>query len=106
MGPTTLRWYEDNNIPYTIEKAWLLGKCHEYKKYVTEYCGGRVDVHTCNTDEYPFGIEYGISIMEQESWDKLKQWLNNLSTDRVLEKQELLDMFEEQNKHKIKWFKK
>lgn len=106
MGPVALSWYEDNNIPYTEETRWsdLLGEHITIKTYNPQYCSGRIDIGP-KTEENPWGLEYGVGIMEQESWYKLSKGLNEVELYKLPSRGELFRMFEEEAGHKIKWFK-
>lgn len=101
MGPITHKWYEDNKIPYTVETKYSVAfnrdlNIRHYKEY---YCTGRIDIHTGM-----FGEEYGVEMMKASSWNKLGDWLNKLTSDKVLSKQEILDKFESETGHKIEWY--
>lgn len=45
IGPVSIKWYEDNNIPYTIEKKFstFLNQETVLKKY-EQYAGGRIEI--------------------------------------------------------------
>ena len=75
----------------------------EYKTPNIHYYGGRIDIHHPN---FAYNNEYGVDIMEGESWGLLSDWLDDLSLDELPTKDELFQMFEEQTGHKIKYFKR
>jgi len=104
MGPVCYSWYEDNNIPFTEHKRYSerFNMMLEYKTPNTHYYGGRIDIHHPN---FAYNNEYGVEIMEGESWGLLSDWLDDLSLDELPTKDELFKMFEEQTGHKIKYFK-
>lgn len=106
MGVASNRWYEENNIPYITRKtnSRFLKEQIEVKEYITDYCCGRIDIH--GVPDEPYGLEYGVGIMESDSWIKLSDWLSSLRTSSVLSKDEIFEKFEKENNHKIKWFKK
>ena len=107
MGVASLKWYENNNIPYICicepnrfaKDGWI-----ERKKYDKTYYCGRIDVH--GVPDEPYGLEYGVDVMEGKSWGKLQNYLSKLKLDYLPTKQELLEMFEKETNHKIKWFYK
>ena len=111
MGPVSMRWYEDNNIPYveewqdfkSLRKYGVEAEPRMIRKYLKDYCCGRIDVS--GVPDEPYGIEYGVGVMEKVSWYALGQYLNDLVTEEVLSKEELLTMFEEESGYQIQWFK-
>lgn len=106
MGVYGLYWYEKNNIPYIMEcrpnrfseDGWL-----ERKVYDKTYCCGRIDIH--GIPEEPFGLAYGVDVMEAESWGLLQQWLTCLSLQHLPTKEELFSKFKSDTGHDIKWFR-
>jgi hypothetical protein len=104
MGPISNSWYEENNIPFTTEKRYsnIQGKEVEYKEWDVHYYGGRIDIHHPN---FAYNNEYGVDVMDGESWGLLSDWLDELSLAELPTKDELFQMFEEQTGHKIKYFK-
>lgn len=105
MGPWAGSWYEGNNIPSTVTKHYseFLGKEIEIKKYSRYYAGGRIDIR--GVPDEPYGLEYGLPIMESNSWNLLSEWLLGLETERVLYYTEIINKFEQETGHKIVWFK-
>ena len=105
MGVYSSLWYEKNNIPFVWERmpnkftesGWL-----ERKVYKTQYCMGRVDIHGVANE--PYGLEYGIEVMEAEIWSALQEYLLTLTLDVLPSKEGLLSGFEETTGYKIKWF--
>lgn len=105
MGVYSLGWYEKNNIPFVwsrmpsrfAEGGWL-----ERKVYKTQYYIGRIDIR--GVPDEPYGLEYGVGVMEAESWGVLQGYLSKLKLDNLPTKEELFGMFEEDTGHKIKWF--
>lgn len=106
MGPVALSWYEDNNIPFIEEVRWstLFEKWVAHKTYSPQYCCGRIDIGP-KTEDNPWGLEYGVGIMEQGSWYTLSKWLQEVELYELPSKEGLISMFEEETGHKIKWFK-
>lgn len=85
MGPISKSWYVKNNVP---EGVYLYG--------------GRIDISGIPNE--PFGHEYGVEIMYESSWSLLSDWLDDLTTEKVLTKEEIFELFESECNHKIKWF--
>lgn len=106
MGVANMKWYEKNNIPYISETKWsrAFNKEITIKDYEKYYYCGRIDVY--GHPEYPFNYEYGVSIMEGESWYKFGEWLANLHLDYLPETvEEIYEMFESETSYRIKWWK-
>ena len=111
MGPVSMKWYEKNNIPY--KETWITFKnLRKYgikteprmvKKYLQEYCCGRIDVSGVPGE--PCGIEYGVGMITKESWMAMVDYLKDLKTTSVLSKDELFHKFESDTGQKIQWFK-
>ena len=106
MGVWFNTWYEKNNIPYTIIRRYseTLDREIEVKEYEKHYAGGRIDIR--GVPDEPFGLEYGLPVMECESWSLFSDWLDGLETDNVLPYQEIIDRFEQETGHTIAWFNK
>ena len=104
MGVYSIAWYEDNKIPYTTYSRYnsILGKEIEIKRYEKDYALGRIDIH--GVPDEPWGLEYGVSIMDQESWCKLGDYLRKLALTELPTKQELLKRFELDTGTKINWW--
>ena len=104
MGVYSTKWYEENNIPYKEFTRFnrILGKDVTLREWDTHYALGRIDIH--GVHEEPYGLEYGVGVMEQESWIVLGNYLSRLTLDYLPTKDELFLMFEEDTKHKIRWF--
>ena len=106
MGPASVKWYEDNNIPYTEEVRYskIFDKEYTYKKWHKHYSCGRIDIHGVPNE--PYGLEYSVHVMERDSWELLSDYLYNLEIDYLPSKEELFTMFEEDTGYTIKWFNK
>ena len=105
MGVASLRWYEENNIPFTEEWVSIdsISFSGMVKTYTTYYACGRIDVH--GHPEHPFNYEYGVGIMETGSWYLLSDWLGRLTLDYLPDTvEEIYEMFEKETDHKIKWW--
>lgn len=105
MGVINTHWYEENKIPFTLEKkhSLLLDEEVILKHYHTYYSCGRIDVS--GHPEHPFGFEYSVGVMDNESWYKLGYWLDNLVLPYLPDSvEEIFDMFEKDTGFKINWW--
>lgn len=106
MGVVSTRWYDDHNIPHTLERKYSewLGKEITLKHYEKYYSCGRIDVY--GHPEHPWNFEYGVDVMEGRSWNVLGDWLEDLVLDYLPDTvEEIYEMFEKETGHKIAWFK-
>ena len=95
MGPVYTRWYEDNNIPYVMT--------HGQKEFII-YAAGRIDIRGLDEGEYWCGVhEYDLSPMLSEDWDALANWLYNMQTEELWERDKLIEHFEYWYGKKITW---
>lgn len=109
MGPAGLWWYEENNIPFIIEKKFskIFEKEIEFKTYLKQYAGGRIDCY-CNNikdpDYDPYNRELFLPIMESESFNIFSDWLDKLKTKNLLFEKELFTLFFKETNIKLKFF--
>jgi hypothetical protein len=109
MGPAGLWWYEENKIPFIVEKTFssLFNKEIEFKKYDKQYAGGRIDCY-CNDindpDYDPYNRELFLPIMESKSFNIFSDWLENIKTEKLLTEKELFSLFLEETNIKLKYF--
>ena len=94
MGPASIKWYENNNIPYTIVKYVNkfidpTGKEVERKDY-TEYAGGRIDIH-CDVCQWQ---EIACPIMIGTDWNLLHDFCDEFESDTQLNEVQFFDEFE------------
>ena len=104
MGPISVKWYEDNKIPYqSITRINPnTGNKTTIKKFMKQYAGGRLDDN--GTGE-PFGVELGVPIMESESWNILQEFLWTFTSEEVLTLQQIVQALEDETGFSIVWFK-
>lgn len=105
MGVVSTKWYDDYNIPYTLETRYskLLGKEVTLKHYHKYYCCGRIDVS--GHPDHPWNYEYSVGVMDGESWDAFGEWLDNLTLDYLPDSiDDIVEMFEKETGFKINWF--
>jgi len=84
MGPASLKWYTDRGIDHTKE-YWY---------------AGRIDIR--GVEDEPYGLEYGLAVMDGESWGRFSEFLRSLTTKEVWEYDKLIEEFEKH--HKIRWW--
>jgi hypothetical protein len=106
MGPIVTKWYDDNNIPYTMETILVSTTPREYKKYKSYSCG-RIDIYGLDEEEFYDGkYEYGLAPMETESWNILSEFLNEYKSIELASYDDLIYEFKTQTGHEIQWLKK
>ncbi len=107
MGPISTKWYEDNNIPYVIkETSGAILPIAKYKEYDQSYSAGRIDIYGLSEEDHWGGkSEYSVGVMESESWDHLTEFLDTYKTEDLVSPDTLIDAFEKETGHKIKWWK-
>ena len=113
MGPISPEWYEKNNIPMVetdrTYSRWLspekAGETYLSHKPSVAYSGGRIDIYGLDEQDYYCGTsEYGVSVMESSSWHVLTDWLDDFTSEDLLEYTKLIELFESETGHKIEWF--
>ena len=90
MGVVSTRWYEERGL--------------DHKQ--VQYCCGRIDIRDDSKEGYDGQDEYSVAPMTAESWNILSDWLWDLETEEVVGYYRLIEMFEQQTRHKIEWVKK
>lgn len=87
MGPVASWWYHDRGL--TGSDSWA---------------GGRIDICGLDNVRYYNGRhEYGLPIMDGDSWRRLSEWLNDYSSDTLMSFEELMAEFEQETQHTIRW---
>ena len=114
MGPISTHWYKERNLTRTkvmyvdsdrrSQTLNLpLGTRYEIDEVTEQWCGGRIDIYGVSNEHYP--IEYSLPIMHSDSWNILTEWLENFESDELLAFDELINTFETDTGHKIRWWK-
>ena len=107
MGPISIKWYEDRNIPFVMKRTKGIEPfpARDYKDYV-EYSCGRIDIYGLDEEEYYAGkSEYGVNPMRHEDWYALGEWLDTLKDDYILMTyKELIRQFEHHHGKPIRWY--
>ena len=91
MGPINTEWYRERG---------LINQDNEVTEY---YSAGRIDIRDDSKSGYDGWDEYSVAPMHGEDWNRLSDWLDNLETERLWGKSELLEAFEEETGYKIRW---
>ena len=86
MGIYNKQWYIDNDIEYYV-------------------AAGRIDIRDSSKEGYDGWGEYAVPPMKQLSWNLFGDWLSDLETEEVVGYYRLIEMFEQQTRHKIEWVK-
>ena len=107
MGVYYTQWYIDNGIPCTTETKYSKILEKEIEVITPEYyvAAGRIDIHDSSKEGYDGWGEYAVPPMKQLSWNLLSDWLLSLETEEVVGYYRLIEMFEQQTRHKIEWIK-
>ena len=80
MGPVTLRWYIEHNIPFKEDGVTP----------TIPYAGGRIDIY--GTDSL-YGEEIGLPIMRADHWNSFSTWLDNYKTIEVKTFEAILEAY-------------
>lgn len=106
MGPVSVKWYEDRGIPFEMRETSGTNFAKiEYKHFLEEYAGGRIDVYGLDESEYWGGkCEYGLDVMNADDWRSLSIWLDDFQTEELLSYSDLIGEFEREN-GEIRWWK-
>lgn len=86
MGPTGLWWYEENNIPFeilVINNQFTDYRDKEYKHYLEQYYGGRIDCYCSNPhdpDYDHYNRELSLPIMNGENYRQFSDWLDTFKS--------------------------
>jgi hypothetical protein len=115
MGPVNTEWYRERGLTRRVtttvtEDSVLVelgrknvGDVLEYDEVTEYYSAGRIDIRDDSKEGYDGWDEYSLAPMHGEDWNRLSDWLDNLETERLWGKSELLDAFEEETGYKIRW---
>jgi len=113
MGPWHTSWYAERGLTRKASRivttdfilGYKIGDRLEYDEVVTHYAGGRIDIYGLPEEEYYGGKhEYSLPVMEATSWNVFTEWLDDLSTKQLIPYKEIIERFETETKHKIKWW--
>ena len=116
MGPISMDWFRERGLTHfitkTVESELIseikdlpIGATYEIETTHTQYAGGRIDIRDSSKEGYDGWDEYAVPPMKDTSWGKLSDWLWDLETEEVVGYYRLIEMFEQQTRHKIEWWK-
>ena len=92
MGPVGIKWYSDRGLTH-------------HDEITTYYPCGRIDIRGLDPEKYWNGWdEYSLAPMHGEDWNALSDWLDELKTKTKLSYDELIERFEAETGHKIRWW--
>ena len=95
-------WEHEDNVCISYSTNWMGPINSDWiAKHGEHWAGGRIDIYGVPGEHYP--IEYGLSPMHVEDWNALSDFLDSIETTRLLEYEELIEMFENDYGKKIRW---
>lgn len=115
MGPISLDWFRDRNLIEDVDvvvkndfQARIyrasIGDTVTRQRNTENWCGGRIDIYGLDETEYYGGMsEYGLPIMDGESWNRFSDWLDEYKTIELKTYEQLLSAFEADTGHQIRW---
>ena len=116
MGPINIDWYRKRGLTQMVNRPvkskWLskklklrIGEMYEREEITTEYSCGRIDIRGLDENEHYNGwSEYSLGMMRSDDWSEFSQWLMEFSSEKLVEKEKLIEMFEEHRNKKIRWW--
>ena len=115
MGPVNMNWYRERGLTrkatMVIEEDSVLiklgrkkdGDVLEYDEITTHYGAGRIDIRDDSKSGYDGWNEYGVAPMHGEDWNALSDYLWDLTTEKLLSYNELIEQFETHYGKRIRW---
>lgn len=112
MGPVNIEWYRERGLTKVTNKAIeselfaerlgkQVGDEHEFEEITEFWSGGRIDIYGVPGEHHP--IEYSLPIMDGLSWNLFSDWLDEIQTQELKTLDELIQSFEQDTGHKIRW---
>jgi len=114
MGVASTRWYIERGLTrkklVTFTENSLSVKCGDNKpgdtfevdEPIQRYSCGRLDVRGTGD---PYGDEIGVPPMKEEDWYRFGDWLDNFSTHKMWNLEEIVKAYEQTNPP-IQWYEK
>lgn len=114
MGVINTQWYRDRGLTKMVSKVLEYdskltnkksGDIIEYEDITEHWSGGRIDIRGSDDefwDEYPYGTEIGLPIMNATDYNRFSNWLRTFTTDDIWTLEQLVEMYERTNP-KITW---
>lgn len=115
MGPISLDWFRDRGLTQMVDVEVTdehmanrlnvnMGDTVPMEDVTEYWSGGRIDIYGLDETEYYGGrSEYGLPIMDGESWNVFSDWLENYETIELKTYEQLLSAFEADTDHQIRW---
>lgn len=118
MGPISIKWYQDRGLTEQKEvivredsvllkhfqkKGLSPGDVYKYEGISQEYSAGRLDIRDSTKDGYDGWLEYGISPMLSEDWNKFDYWLCGFQTQDLWTLKQIIAEFETAVGKQIRW---
>jgi len=115
MGPISLDWFRDRGLTQMVDMEITtemdarrynvnIGDTVQVEDITKYWCGGRIDIYGLDEREHYAGMsEYGLPIMDGESWNKLTDWLDEYESKELTSYEDLIIIFERETNHKIRW---
>jgi hypothetical protein len=115
MGPVSIAWYQERGLTkmavhsvdnkFTAELRQLnIGDTFLREEILEQYSGGRIDIRGLDHDDYYAGqSEYSLPTMHGLSWNLFSEWLDDFTSEELVPYEELIDRFETETGHTIKW---
>lgn len=116
MGPVSMKWFRDRGLTHEVSevleegqafypKGLGAGDTWTYDEITTHYSCGRIDIRGLDPEKFYNGWdEYSLSPMHGEDWNAFGEWLDALVTDEQISYVELIERFETETGHKIRWW--
>lgn len=117
MGPVSLSWFRDRGllteVEHVVETEFLanltgmpVGTTYLREEVTDYWYGGRIDIYGLPEEDYYCGTyEYGLPVMHYSSWNLLNKWLEDFKSESLISYSKLINTFEKDTKHKIRWEK-
>jgi len=85
MGPLDDKWFAERNT----DEPWY---------------SGRIDIEGLDEEEYYSGMsEYPLPPMDEDSWSRFTDWLNDYVTPTLVSYETIIEDFEEDTGFEIRW---
>ena len=114
MGPVSMKWFRDRGLTHEVSEVLKedqrfgnlkTGDTWTYDEITTYYACGRIDIRGLDPEKFYNGWdEYSLAPMHGEDWNAFGEWLDALVTDEQMSYVELIERFETETGHKIRWW--
>jgi len=115
MGPVCIAWYQERGltkiVTHTVDTDFMaelrklnIGDAFEREEILEHYSGGRIDIRGLDSNDYYGGqSEYSLPTMHGLSWNLFSEWLDDFTSEELVPQEELINRFETETGHTIKW---